>query len=223
MRVLIDQYVGLVRKARGDLAGAQTAIEASLAMANELKSALIVADDQTMLADLAGRQGKPEEAERLLTDARSYYTRQKLRTNLWDAGLIEARVAIEAGRPAGTEKAAVEAAEGYHASHAAAGELDAYTALAQSWLAQGKPKDAQAAIFKGRPAFLEAHAYGEKMRYSIVADRVTAANGNPPLAIQDLRKLSGELEQKGWNLIAMDARKAQAEAERMGHRGGRAK
>jgi len=60
------------------------------------------------------------------------------------------------------------------------------------------------------------------MRYSIAADRVTAANGNPGLAIQELRKLGGELEAKGWNLIAQEARKAQTEAEGMiGRRTGR--
>src|SRR5262249_49706546 len=145
--------------AQADPVGARKAYEDSLAIARQAKIDQYAADAEFTLADIAREQKDFTAASKYLADAVAYYTRQKQKNQLYDSQLTGARIRIDQGQAAGSEKEIEEAAAGFHTLHLSVRETAAYTVLARCWLAQHKSSQARAAIQRGRAAFLDGHEF----------------------------------------------------------------
>jgi len=207
LKAVILQEEGDIRQAQADFGAARKAYEESLAISRELKIEQYAADAEFSLAEITREQGDFAAALQYLSEARAYYTRQKQRNQIFDSELTEARIRLSQGQAAGTEKQIEEAAAGFHGLHLSVRETAAYAALARSWLAQGKPERARAAIDRGRPAFVDGHEFQARAEYRLAAARVTGAMGDRANAVRELEALVSETETKGWSDLAAQARR----------------
>ena len=210
VRTAVLQHQGDVERARGDLSAARKTYESALGTSRRMKAEQYTADSETQLADIVREQGDYQGAYRYLAEAKSYYVRQNQKAELLEAGLVEARVHIAEGGSPGTRTMIEELAAGFRSLKSAAGETDAYTVLASSWLAQHKAKQARAAIVQGQGAFSKARDFQARMRYRLAAAQVAAALGNRANAAKDLRVMLAELESKNWSELASEVRAALA-------------
>jgi hypothetical protein len=209
---LDDTWIAyLCWRGRAAWPAARRAYEASIALARGLKEPQYIADGTITVADIAREQKDFATADRLWRESLEYYIAKKQSSEMWDAQLVGARIRIAMGNAAGTEKEIEASVAGFHSLKASARETSAYTVLAESYLAQGKIKEARAAIARGREPALATHEFQARMKYRLAAARVLAATGDRARAGEDLRTLMGELESKNWSQLASEAGQALAE------------
>jgi tetratricopeptide (TPR) repeat protein len=211
LKAVVLQQMGDIKEAQGDLAGARKSYEDSVALSRTLKAQQYVADGLATVANIACEQKDFAAANRTLAEAVEYYKKQNQKVELWESGLIDARIKIATGAATGTEKQIEDAIAGYQTVKSDARVTAGYTVLAESYLAQHKQAEAARAIQRGRASFLATHEFLARMKYRVVAGKVLVATGAAPQARQDLRALLAELEAKNWSLLATETRQALAE------------
>ena len=208
LKALTLQHLGDDINASGDAEQGRIAIEQSLALARQGSSKQLIADNAYMLADIAREQRAFHRAEELLKAAKSYYSAQEQKVNLWDAWVTEARLRIANGQAAGTEKPIQEAAIGFHDAKDEARECGAQAALMESFLAQRKPGQASRALANSRAVCAATHEYDARMIYRIRSIQVKAASGDVLQFREQMRSLMRELQVNGWGQLVREARSA---------------
>jgi len=124
-----------------------------------------------------------------------------------------AELAIEEGQPAGTEAQLRNIAEQFHTEKQTDGEAEAYQALTDTFLAQGKVEEARKALEQAKKIAASTQDSMIPLQFAIRTARIEAASGDVQLAHTILKGVLTKARAKGYLGVELDARSALIEAE----------
>jgi tetratricopeptide (TPR) repeat protein len=206
LKSLAWQHLGDDIDASGDTAGAENALEHSLAVARQTNLNQLIADDEFMLADIARERRAFQRGDELLAAAETYYKAQKQGPNLWDAWVTESRLQIARAHAEGTDKKLTEAVRGFHNVKDEARECNALAALIESYLAQKKTADAARTVATSRHTCSSIPQYETRILFRIRALQAEGASGIATQARNSLVALAREVDARGWRELGREAR-----------------
>ena len=204
--------LGEALEAQGDLAGARSQFEQTLAIRQKMGSLDLTAESQTELAALDIEEGRTEEAGSLIRTALAQFEKEKSDPDSSTAYTILSRTLLIQGEVDEARKAAQHGADLSLTSSDPALKLPAQIQQARVDMASSKDENANSASASRRLNSVIATA--KRLGYYNVESEARLALGqlelkiNSSLGRKHLKALTAETRQRGYELVARHAEEA---------------
>ncbi len=205
--------VALVHGLRGDLPAAKRMYEESLAIDREIGDQRGIGYALFGLGELTMMEGNLTGARKYFEETLAIRERRGEKPTASETRLSMADLAVEERRHRDAESLARSAIAHFRREKADFAAAQGHIAIAKSFLARGKPRDAQKEV--NRASFLlktNKNLY-VRLSYQIIAARVRGVLGKSPAAVKDLEAIIAETSKMGLRHYEFQARLAAGEVE----------
>jgi eukaryotic-like serine/threonine-protein kinase len=204
--------LGEVMETQGDLSGARSQFEQSLATSQKIGASVNAAEGQEELARLAMEEGHPEQAEALLRGALGVFEKEKSDPDASSAYTLLSRVLLMQGKLNEARAAAKRGAELSLTSSDPALKLPAE--IQQARLEIASPENGRVNLAAATRRLQSVIAIANRLGYykleceaRLVLGELELKNSSPT-AHRDLKALANEAHSRGLELIARQAESA---------------
>jgi tetratricopeptide (TPR) repeat protein len=202
---------GQIAAARGEIAEAGVAYEASLQRLRALDDERMIAWVQALRGEVAIEADRLDEAEGLVRESLAARERLGLAMFVAECKLLLARIALARGRHEEAVVTATAAVEGYAATRSRSEEAEARAWLVQALLAGGQAVDVP--LTRAQALAARTQTPQTRLRVALVAALVAGSRGDQGEARRALAGVVEEATELGFGVIALEARQAAARVE----------